>query len=85
MQRIHYGQGPCRHCSETVSTNGRAKAAHNRKHVREGVLVEVRSQPWDGPEGPSHFVTPAEAERRITQETLCNWVVVSSSLAGASA
>jgi hypothetical protein len=49
-----------------------AKASHMRKHVREGILVELESAfeafNSTGMEFRRHFVTPAKATEHLTGE-----------------
>jgi hypothetical protein len=38
-----YARRLCLYCGEQVSTNGMAHASHMRKHVRDGILVEMET------------------------------------------
>ncbi len=42
-----YTKHKCFFCEKCISSNGLAKAAHYRKHVREGIAKEIFS-PQDG-------------------------------------
>jgi len=81
-----YPQTNCRHCGGTHSTNGLAKASHMRKHVREGVLVEIESNYWseDHTENNRYFVTPATARRYLDNEPSVGWRVIAGTPAPAS-
>jgi hypothetical protein len=41
MGRHSYNYGKCRYCDKQISGAGFARAAHNRMHVRQGLLLEV--------------------------------------------
>lgn len=68
----------CFHCGQRVSTNGLAKASHMRKHVREGLLVEMRSTRSgiysyhkDGrADWSTSYVTPETARRLLDQSSV---------------
>ncbi len=42
MSRGAYSKVDCFFCGQRISTNGLAQVNHKRKHVREGMLVELR-------------------------------------------
>jgi len=76
----------CRTCGQQVSTNGLAKASHARKHVREGLLVEIESNYWaDGQMQHSRlFVAPTTARRYLDNEPGVGWRVIAGTPAPAS-
>ena len=71
----------CLVCGQQVSTNGLAQASHKRKHVREGLLVQMDSRNTfltfsDRIDYSTWYVTPQEARRRLDEETLVDWHVI---------
>ena len=43
-----YNRGPCDLCGKSISCAGLAKTAHMRKHVREGLAIEIVGLYWFG-------------------------------------
>lgn len=76
MSRRTYMQSECNICGERVSHAGVARASHNRKHVREGLLVEMYSRILD----KNEFFTPEQAQKYLDattpQENYASWVKV---------
>lgn len=72
MGRASYSRRKCLVCGEHVSAAGAAQAAHNRKHVREGRLVELYSPVLDRTE----FFTPERAQAYLTGavKNYANWI-----------
>lgn len=71
----HYAKTACRVCGDQVSINGLARTSHQRKHVRDGRLVEVEADgivEWPGHDSSgscrTYFVTPARA-RELLEDT----------------
>ena len=50
----------CFFCEKGISSNGLAQTNHKRKHVREGMLVELRYTGKDY--RPNSFIKPTHAE-----------------------
>ena len=67
-----YTPRTCHVCGATVSSNGAAWSAHERKHLRTGELVLVAHAGL--PDRRPEAVTPAKAERLIEKEG--SWYVV---------
>jgi len=64
MSRRSYNDGPCRVCGKLITNAGFARAAHYRKHVREGRMVKMMR--WSLTRDSwleSWYVTPAEVRR----------------------
>lgn len=76
MSRRTYSTEKCPSCEGYVSTAGAARVSHKRKHVREGLLVEMWSPILDRNE----FFTPEQAQKyaeaTTPQGNYANWVAV---------
>jgi hypothetical protein len=59
-----YSKVDCFFCSQMCSTNGLAQINHKRKHVREGMLVELE---YTGRGGyrPNSFIRPDHADSML--------------------
>jgi hypothetical protein len=59
-----YSKVDCFFCGQMSSTNGLAQVNHKRKHVREGMLVELE---YTGRGGyrPNSFIRPAHADSML--------------------
>lgn len=73
MSRRTYTQSKCDICEEYVSHAGAARTSHNRKHAREGLLVEMHSPILE----KNEFFTPEQAQKYLDattpQENYANW------------
>ena len=73
MSRRTYTQSKCDICEEYVSIAGAAKVSHQRKHAREGLLVEM----WSPILGRNDFFSPEQAQKYMEattpQENYANW------------
>lgn len=68
-----YDKIKCRHCEQMVSTNGLARTAHAKMHVKEGTLVAIRANFSDGTVGRVQYVTPEEVARRTARASHGLW------------
>ena len=58
-----YSKVDCFFCGQMSSTNGLAQVNHKRKHVREGMLVELEYRGKDY--RPNSFIRPDHAEAML--------------------
>jgi hypothetical protein len=59
-----YSKVDCFFCGQRSSTNGLSQVNHKRKHVREGMIVELE---YTGRGGyrPNSFIRPAHADSML--------------------
>src|SRR4030095_17103345 len=64
VSRSAYSRVKCFFCEKGISSNGLAQVNHKRKHVREGMLVELE---YTGRGGyrPNSFIRPAHAHSKL--------------------
>ena len=64
VSRSAYSKVDCFFCGQSISSNGLAQVNHKRKHVREGMLVELE---YTGRGGyrPNSFIRPDHAEAML--------------------
>ena len=63
VSRSAYSRVKCFFCEKGISSNGLAQTNHKRKHVREGVIVELRYTGKDY--RPNSFIRPDHAEAML--------------------
>jgi hypothetical protein len=63
VSRSAYSRVDCFFCGQRISTNGLAQESHKRKHVREGMLVELEYTGKDY--RPNSFIRPDHAEAML--------------------
>ena len=63
VSRSAYSRGKCFFCEKGNSSNALAQVNHKRKHVREGVIVELRYTGKDY--RPNSFIRPDHAEAML--------------------
>lgn len=82
MARVHYCKTECFHCGMKVTTNGMGRASHMRKHVREGLLVEVEGRPesWLDMLRFTQYVTPAQARVLLAKTGSITYVVIAGDM-----
>jgi hypothetical protein len=63
VRRSAYSRVKCFFCEKGISSNGLAQTNHKRKHVREGMIVELRYTGKDY--RPNSFIRPDHAEAML--------------------
>jgi hypothetical protein len=62
VSRSAYSKVDCFFCGQRISSNGLAQENHKRKHVREGMLVELEYRGRGIDYRPNSFIRPDHAE-----------------------
>jgi hypothetical protein len=63
VSRSAYSRVKCFFCEKGISSNALAQVNHRRKHVREGMIVELRYTGKDY--RPNSFIRPDHAEAML--------------------
>jgi len=63
VSRSAYSRVKCFFCEKGISSNGLVQETHKRKHVREGMLVELEYRGKDY--RPNSFIRPNHAEAML--------------------
>jgi hypothetical protein len=64
VSRSAYSRVKCFFCEKGISSNGLAQTNHKRKHVREGMIVELEYRGRGGYR-PNSFIRPDHAEAML--------------------
>ena len=64
VSRSAYSRVKCFFCEKGISSNGLVQETHKRKHVREGMLVELEYT-GRGTYRPNSFIRPAHADSML--------------------
>ena len=63
VSRSANSRGKCFFCEQGISSNALAQVNHKRKHVREGMIVELRYTGKDY--RPNSFIRPTHADSML--------------------